>query len=375
MLKSLVGKKKYVFECLNLLRHLKRLAGESVCVFNLKKIDRKTVSFFAFAKDDRKIKNEFKNAHMKSEENVSGLVYFFEFLKKNLAVILSFILCFSLFPVCNAFIWKIDVYAFDKNISESVQGYLLENNIKIGKTKSKYNTADIKAMLLERFEDIAFVDVEMKSETLIINVREKFYSETDLLNCTPVIAQFDGIVEEVALTSGTALVKAGDVVKAGDILAEAYIRRGEKFIPCEVEGSVKVRSFKLFEEEFCEKTTKFVRTGKKVTKNYFTFFKDFDKIKSDKVGFQNFDVQVVCLNEKPFPIVPVKITSVCFFELVQVEEEMPFEQNKESILSAFKTRKNEEMGAAEIFSEEISSEKIEDGKFKLTYYADFLKVY
>ena len=60
MLKGFFGKKKYVFECLNMPRHLKKLLGAKVSVFNLKGIDNKTVSFFAFARDDKKIKNEFK---------------------------------------------------------------------------------------------------------------------------------------------------------------------------------------------------------------------------------------------------------------------------------------------------------------------------
>ena len=375
MLKNFFGKKKYIFECLNMPRHLKKLAGAKVSVFNLKRIDNKTVSFFAFARDDKKIKNEFKNAHMLKEENKTGLVCFFDFLKRNLAIIISFMMCFSCFPVLNFFVWNISVYAFDENVLSSVQSFLVENNVRVGKAKSNYKTNEIKALILERFADIAFVDVEVKGETLLINVREKLYSQTEKINCQPIIAQFDGIVEAVSVESGTALVKEGDVVRAGDILVEAYVRRGEKFIPCEVKAEIKVRNFGLFEEEFCEKNTVFVRSGRKVTKNYFTFFKDFDKIKLEKSDFQNFDVQVVCQDDKVFPIIPLKLTSATFYELEEKESFTDFEQNKEQILNDFRENKIKEIGAENIFSDYLSYEKIEEGKYKITYYVDFLKIY
>ena len=375
MFKKILGKKKFVFECLNAARHLKKLTDKKIDIYDLKKINDKTISFCAFAKDSTEIKKEFKNAHMLKEENKTGFLLFLSFFRKNLAVFLSFLICFASFPVFNAFVWNVNVFTFDANVENSIKEYLLENNIKAGRIKSSYNTAGIKSLLLENFSSIAFVDVEIKHETLIVNVREKLYSKTEFLQGSPLLAQFDGIVELVDIKSGTAKVKEGDVVRAGEVLVEAYMKRENDFIPCEVEGAIQVRSFKQFEIEFSEKNTVFVRSGRKVVKNYFTFFKDFDKIKLDKSGFQNFEVQVICSNEKLFPIIPLKLTSVCFYELEEQEVFTDFEANKQEILDNFRKERVDEIDPEKIFAEEIFSEKIQEGKYKITYYVDFLKTY
>lgn len=375
MLKKMLGKKEYVVECLNIKRHLKKLTENNVKLFNVRKINEKTLSFCAFSKDDKIIKNEFKNAHISMETNKSGLLHFWQIIKKNLAIVISFIICFASFPFLNAFVWRIDVFCFSDLLDVKIQQVLKNKNVKAGKIKSKYNINEIRSELLGEISEIAMVDVEIKNQALIINVREKIFPASQFSSFSPLISQFDGIVESVLIESGTAKVKKGDFVRSGDILAEAYVQRGSEFIPCEVKGQIVVRSFFETQEKFNENTKIFVRTGKKVTKNYFTFFKDFDRIKLEKCSFQNFEVQVVCENEQKFPILPIKLTSAVFFELEEKEIFISFKENKEKIEQEFKNKVLNEIGEVSIFEENVSSVQDGDGVFVLTCYVDFLKTY
>lgn len=375
MIKNLLGKKEYEFECLNISRHVQKLLKGGVSLFSVQRKDEKTISFFAYAKDDKKIKEEFKNAHMLKNENKQGLVAFFDVLKKNLLVILSFSICFLSFPFFNFFVWKVEVFASNENLNVQVKNYLQQNQIEVGKIKSHYDLGQIKTKLLENFASVAFVDVEIKNETLVINIREKTFSKAEFLNCVPLICQFDGIVENVNMESGTAKVKKGDFVKAGDILAEAYMQRDGRFIPCEIKGEITVRSFKTFEDQFSENSVIFERTGKKVVKNYFTFFKDFDRINLGESGFQNFETEVVLENAKAFPIIPLKLTSVCFYELEEKQIYVNFEENKSQILQKFRDKFLSEINAQIIFDQKISCDLMEDGMYKIVDYFDFLKSY
>lgn len=374
MFKKFVGKKEYSFECLNLNRHIQKLLNNNVSLFNIARSG-KQVSFQAYAEDDKKITKEFKNAHMLKCENKTGVLKLYDIFKKNLLVILSFAVCFLTFPFFDLFVWNVKVFAYDDEVCEEIKSSLSKINVKKGKLKSSYNLAEIKSNLLGAFSSIALVDVEIENETLIISAKEKTVSYAQFQNCKPVVCMADGIVESVRIESGTAKVKAGDIVREGDILVEAYLKRDGNFIPCEAVGEVVVRSFKTFEKTFSENMTVFSRTGNKYVKNYFTFFKDFDRIKLGKSRFENFETEIVLENSKAFPILPLKLTSVCFYELEQTQSYVNFEENKTQILADFRNETLEKLGSVQIADEKVDFKKESDGVYILTCYLEFFKTY
>lgn len=254
-------------------------------------------------------------------------------LKKSAISIVAMVLCFFSIPFYNLFVWNVKVEGVSAVQSLEIKRAIKTNLVKPATLKASINVSDVNSYVLSSFDDISICSSVIYGTTLVLNVQEKIGIEEQ--EYKPVYAKFDGIVESVSITSGTANVKCGDIVRAGDVLILSHINRGDSLISCPALGEVKVRSFATFNKQFFNNEEKLVRTGNSFYVNYFTMFKNFVKIKCKKVQFEHFETEVLGQEEVGF-LIPIKLYKTVVYELNSVIVTHNFDAEKNEFLRLFK---------------------------------------
>lgn len=149
-----------------------------------------------------------------------------------------------LFIVCiyilSSFLWKIDIYGNDRVSKTDILKMLDDNGISAGVLKFNIDTKETAKKIIEEFPDISWASVSINGTELIVKVSETI-EKTTIEDNTPsdIISSKDGIIEGIAVSSGTPIVKIGDVVYEGDTLVsgEIILKDGEEEVGKEYTAS------------------------------------------------------------------------------------------------------------------------------------------
>ena len=139
--------------------------------------------------------------------------------------ILFFLVCLYLL---SSFIWSVEI----KNVSDlkmHTEGQIFHAasscGLKKGALRYRLDTSDIKESMERKLPRASWVGVEISGTRAILEVVEKVLPDEKHLDRQPgnILAQKDGIIEEILVLSGTAGVMEGDTVKKGDLLISGEI--------------------------------------------------------------------------------------------------------------------------------------------------------
>lgn len=148
-----------------------------------------------------------------------GLYFLINKLRKRKAFILGALLFVAAVYVLSSFIWSIEVKCPDDDLKNSVindlrQWGLTEGTFKYGLDKKYYLNK-----ILAKYKDVAWAELEVRGTKILVEIVEK-QLPPELEQNTPcdIIASKDGVIEEIILLRGEALVEPGQTVSAGDVL-------------------------------------------------------------------------------------------------------------------------------------------------------------
>ena len=125
----------------------------------------------------------------------------------------------------SCFVWDISVEGGFVHTEEELVTYLQEQSVACGMRKTKLDCTELERQIRIDYPDIGWVSAELLGTRLIVRIAETQMPLLQEKEAEPVhlVATADGIVEELVLRKGTALVKPGDVVRKGDILVSGVI--------------------------------------------------------------------------------------------------------------------------------------------------------
>lgn len=125
----------------------------------------------------------------------------------------------------SCFVWDISVEGGFVHTEEELVTYLQEQSVACGMRKTKLDCTELERQIRIDYPDIGWVSAELLGTRLIVRIAETQMPLLQEKEAAPVhlVATADGIVEELVLRKGTALVKPGDVVRKGDILVSGVI--------------------------------------------------------------------------------------------------------------------------------------------------------
>ena len=125
----------------------------------------------------------------------------------------------------SCFVWDISVEGGFVHTEEELVTYLQEQSVACGMRKTKLDCTELERQIRIDYPDIGWVSAELLGTRLIVRIAETQMPLLQEKEAAPVhlVATADGIVEELILRKGTALVKPGDVVRKGDILVSGVV--------------------------------------------------------------------------------------------------------------------------------------------------------
>lgn len=133
-----------------------------------------------------------------------------------------FLLAFSLYLPTRVFFVQIEG---NQQVSDTTILDASElSGIRFGASRRAVRSEKIKNQLLERIPQLQWVGVNTYGCVAVITVKERTDSETtdNKHTVSSIIADRDGIIEEITVTSGNALCRVGQAVKKGQIMVSGY---------------------------------------------------------------------------------------------------------------------------------------------------------
>ena len=193
------------------------------------------------------------------EENHGFSPLFFKIFG-NISVVSAFVLATILYAIQSPIIWKYQVLGQDKLSAQEIVDFVKEN---YSSNKLKLSTKQVEGGIYHNFEEISFVSVIIKGQTMVINIKEKLLPEEIYGDFEPIVAEFDGKVKNIELVSGTSCVKIGDYVKKGDILVEPnYIDSFGQEQKVKADAKITLEVYAVGEYTHFEERVEVKRTGR-----------------------------------------------------------------------------------------------------------------
>ncbi|MCI8342283.1 MAG: sporulation protein YqfD [Firmicutes bacterium] len=260
------------------------------------------------------------------------------------------IIFIGLLYIMSSFIWTVEVKGNDRISKDSILMFCAEEGLCPGRLKSKANIEEITKKILINFEEVSWVAITTEGTKATVTVVERIPETAieDRESPSNITAAKNCVIESISVSSGTAMVKAGDVVEKGDILVtgklvmkDGELEVGEKFVRSSAE--IYGRSIFEFEREIPLTFTKKTYTSNK-KKNSCIVAGDYiiDGIKT-KIDLEKFEA--TDKKTKEFKIgdyvVPLKIETVEYTEFYEEELERTEDEAKNMIFEEINKVKEE----------------------------------
>lgn len=225
--------------------------------------------FFVHSKREKAALSALKSRGIECRVEESGGA---EYLKKRLALnagaLLAAIFAVIICQVCSLFVFKVEVYCENATTAALITQFLDENK---GKAKSGIDEKALVERIYELDDNVSFVHLNVKGCVLTANVIMQNADPQEQPVRENVYALCDGVVESVAVFSGTAEVKRGDVIKTGDLLISGKRQVGQDdmgeplYESCPADGVVTVKTYTGGRTVLPLSYTEKVRTGNSVS--------------------------------------------------------------------------------------------------------------
>lgn len=213
-------------EGLTLERFLNLAADKDIYLWDIKRTDYTLLEMKVSAKGFKELKEVVKKVGCRVEVvNKKGIPFLLYRLKNRKMLGFGIFIFFSIVIILSSFIWSIEIIGNETYSDDSIIEFLSNKNIKSGIIKYNIDKNHIKNLLLNEFEYISFVSIDIKGTRLVISIQEQDIPPEKLDTSIPchVVASKKGVIVKVIAKNGKTMVRKGDVVKKGQILIAGII--------------------------------------------------------------------------------------------------------------------------------------------------------
>lgn len=218
------------------------------------------------AKDYKKIARAAKKFQCKTKIIRKNGLYFKS--RKVLArkgIVLSAALVFLYVFLFSKLIWRIDIIAPSKNITEDVNSILYENNCYAGAVFNQEKNQNIIQKIFMDVDNVGYVTLNFYKGILTCKVDATINKMPYLENSTSgnITASLDGVIEELEIYNGFSDIQIGQTVLKGDILVEpTYVDRNGTLQQVMPRAFIKAYCLKEYSAQTDFNKEVFIRTGK-----------------------------------------------------------------------------------------------------------------
>lgn len=266
--------------------------------------------------------------------------YMFKYRKRKILALGIIFFLFSIY-ILSTKIWLINIEGIERVYYNELMSFVNNEGLYLSANKSDIDTLQIQEDIINAFDEIAWVNINLKGTKATIQIKETIVKKEADKSTTPsnIIATKDGIIDTIVVSNGTAVVKPYDVVKKGDILVEGTIKVKEDefgilktYVPSNAEVLAKTYYNYHFTVPYDYEYKEY--TGKQIVDNRYKIFeKSLDLLQRD-ISYKNYTRTSVYneldLGENyPLPFIVIKDTYKEFNPVIKTRS---IEETKEKAL-------------------------------------------
>ncbi len=258
----------YYLSGVNLDRFVNHLVSRGVALFNVRKKGNKRLSFCVNLKENKKFfaiinKLWYNNKNLSLEDGqsvaleggyqlkrlrTSGKLSFLYYLAKNVGLIIGGVIFVAVSTLASDLVFSVD-FSGDGNANRArVQEYLTERGVV---KYTRFSDLDLNALadgILADDSSLSFVSCSKRGNRLKIYLQSAKTPPTILdESVRQLVSNIDGVIEQIKVYRGSAVVKVGDVVKNGDLLVDGFVTAGETQLEVNVLAKVVIVCEREFE--------------------------------------------------------------------------------------------------------------------------------
>lgn len=266
-----------------------------------------------------------------------GLPFFVHKLRKRKMLVIGFILMIGTIFFLTSFIWNIEVIGTeDFNENELIE-YLDKEGIKTGIKKSIVNEEQLKIDILKKFDDIAYVDIDINGTNLVVEIKERTYytedNEIDKTKPANIVANKKGVIEKVIAKNGNAIVEKGEIVEEGQVLITGVLKNDaeENILLVHSEGEVLARTYyyKSIKEPIVKQIQE--ETGEKYYSREVKIGNKSIHLKNGDIPFKEYIEYIEDSDNKFYSIIPFNIITHEYREVENKTVKQNVDSLKESL--------------------------------------------
>lgn len=221
---------------------LNRLAKKGIAINNAKKISQNSLIIHIKIGDVEKffaIINEM--CYTKRKIKTIGKGYPLLFLLRNMGLTIGAIVFMLLSVFVNDIIFSFSFTGSGSVYSNQVEQYLYHNGIKPFAKFSWFDLSELADDIIQNNPQILFAQCEKRGNRLNIQLICKEQDKHILGNSEKLISNVKGIIEDIKVYRGTAVVSVGDRVEEGSILVDGYVIIKEQEVKVNVIASASIK--------------------------------------------------------------------------------------------------------------------------------------
>ncbi|MBQ9790177.1 MAG: sporulation protein YqfD [Clostridia bacterium] len=260
---------------------------------------------------------------------------------------------------------------FESSNFDEFEAYLETLGVHVGGEISHVDKQSAERAILAKFEGISSCSIRSVGTKLEVEVHEGVLKSDHTAETMDLIAPENGIVSELVVSSGKAMVKAGDTVKKGQVLVAG--ENGKRAM-----GSAVMRLFKHKSYIHSEISIELARTGKEKS---FVQFELLGKnlsaeISDSDCGFVFFEKEESHGFIVPNLFVPMKKIVIKYYETEKKEVITAVEDVKDSIIAKLSSELEADAGISASEDRKIHTvvTEIADCVFEIDCYLEYMRV-
>lgn len=206
-------------------RFLNILAANSISFWN-PNVKKGVFYITVLRKDIKKIRFLRKNIGVKIKiVKKNGFPLIINKYKYRYGLIIGAILFIVSLNILQKGMWNIKVNGNEKIKDIEIIEFLNNNNVNYGKIMKNIDTDILKQKLLLSFDNIAWASLNKQGSVLEVNITE-FESENTSKTPYNIVAECDGVIKHIKVSTGSVNVKLGDTVVKNQVLVSGIINYG-----------------------------------------------------------------------------------------------------------------------------------------------------
>lgn len=261
---------------------------------------------------------------------VRGIYGFFERNSRRYGIFAAIITVIAVFVLTRTLVWDVRISGNTTLSEDAVEDTLNEHGLKVGSPWRRVDKSLIEATLLSEHPEIAWISLNRRGTVAYVELIESENvgrAEEVAPIYSNVVAECDGVIEEITVKSGEAVVKVGDVVKAGDVLISGVVEGDGGVRFCRAQGTVIARTATDISAEASRQVTEMVESKRRIAHvrvlifnfsiNIFKNYRNSDNTCDIIEKIRNFAL----FDGKKLPISIVKVYEVEYTELTRTRSD------------------------------------------------------